>query len=145
MNLYYKDILAQVAVAPVWFDEHAVPRFCQFSPDEVANIYADEVALVLISCQACGEEFKVAFSDSRFSISKLIFERYIGRKITTLGASIKTKCIHYGDPPNMQCCAAGPTMNCDDLRVLEYWKHPPFKEWVRVPRFEIKLGDKSHG
>lgn len=65
MHHHYRDILDRVTEPPVWFDEHAVPRFGQFSPDEIANIYADEAVLMLITCQACGHPYNVAMSLSR--------------------------------------------------------------------------------
>jgi hypothetical protein len=36
----YDDILSRIAEEPTWFDEHAVPRYCTFAPDQIANIYA---------------------------------------------------------------------------------------------------------
>lgn len=42
------------------------------------------------------------------------------------------------DPPNIGCCAAGPTMNCDDLAVIEYW-HRPDWEWERDKALEIPI------
>jgi hypothetical protein len=36
---------------------HACPRWGKFSRDQAANIYAQEVALVLIACQNCGYEY----------------------------------------------------------------------------------------
>jgi hypothetical protein len=53
MHNYYKDIISKIPEEPQWFDEEAVPRYCPFTPDKLANIYADECALVLIQCQGC--------------------------------------------------------------------------------------------
>jgi len=138
MNQYYEDILKLTDREPMWFDEEAVPRFCSFHPNKVSNIYADEVALVLIQCQNCHTEFKVALSDTHYSINKLMFEKALGRKLGTLAQSIRSHAVHYGDPPNIECCAAGPTMNCDDIRILEYWRRSKF-DWKRDKRLEIKL------
>ena len=44
---------------------------------------------------------------------------------------------HYGDPPNMGCCPAGPTMNCEDIKILEFWEMVDMR-WVRVPELEIE-------
>ena len=63
MHTHYADILNRIPEAPRWFDEVAVPRYCEFSTDALAFIYAKEAALVLIQCQACEREFQVAFSE----------------------------------------------------------------------------------
>ena len=44
------------------------------------------------------------------------------------GAEIVACDLHYGDPPNSQCCAAGPTMNSEPHRVVEFWKRRSFNE-----------------
>jgi hypothetical protein len=128
MNQYYDDII-QKCGEPIWFDECAVPRYCKFEPTRLANIYARECCLLEIACQDCGHKFLVAMSWSNWD--KIHgFERF----------SEEIKRIHYGDPPNIGCCLAGPTMNCEDLRVVEFWKEEDF-EWVRVPELEINLED----
>ena len=51
--------------------------------------------------------------------------------------------IHYGDPPDMHCCPAGPTMNSVPIRVLEFWLYgDKAMKWTRVPDLEreIKCG-----
>jgi len=60
----------------------------------------------------------------------------------SIANQIKEKTIHYGDPPNVRCCAAGPTMNSDPLLVLEYWERKNF-DWVRNPEYEINLDDND--
>jgi len=129
MHHHYKDIRDRIAESPKWWDEEAVPRYCDFSPKETANIYRNEVALVLIACQACERRFKVAFSRGAF------------HSHPTLEAYIRNGSLHYGDPPNVECCPAGATMNCDDLKVLEYWRQSKQTgyEWVRVPELEVVL------
>lgn len=123
MNNEYKDIRDRIPEPPKWWDEFAVPRYCDFHPREAANIYADEAALLLIECQACEREFHVCMS---------------GRGA---GEAIKDGSIHYGDPPNVECCYSGPTMNVRDVRVLEYWKRDAFgdRQWVRDADLEIEL------
>lgn len=128
MNQYYADIIEKLG-NPAWFDENAVPRYCEFAPFKVANIYAQECCLLEIACQCCGHKFFVAMSWSNWDAV---------RGIPKLSQSIYNKTIHYGDPPNTQCCPAGPTMNCVDLRVIEFWKDENF-QWVRVPGLEIDL------
>lgn len=50
--------------------------------------------------------------------------------------------LHYVDPPRRDCCPAGPTMNCLDLQVLEYWRKPEGKlEWERASELEVLLPD----
>jgi hypothetical protein len=63
MHTTYADILDRINEPPKWFDEHAVPRYCDFAPREVAYIYAQEAVLVLIHCQNCKAGFRVAFSE----------------------------------------------------------------------------------
>lgn len=105
---HYADLIALTSEPPRWFDEHAVPRFVDFEPIKAANIYAQEVALVEIGCQSCGCSFNVAFSSG-------------SRGRGLLSVAIVENTLHYGDPPNMNCCPAGPTMNSEPRRVLEYW------------------------
>jgi hypothetical protein len=58
----------------------------------------------------------------------------------TLAQRITDDSLHYGDPPfhplDSQC--SGTTMNCDDLRVVEYWVRDRFT-WERKPEFEMGL------
>ena len=42
MNTEYDDIRALIAEPPRWWDEFAVPRYCDFHPRRAANIYARE-------------------------------------------------------------------------------------------------------
>jgi len=126
MHNDYKDIIALAdGEPPVWWDDNGVPRFCEFHPSQLPNIYADEAALVMIGCQACGQKFPVSFSCDR--ISRLMAS---GSPPRSLKESILAGNIHYGDPPNTGCCAAGATMNCDDLFVIQYWSRPSH-EWER--------------
>lgn len=145
MNHHYSDIVSRIKEEPKWYDENAVPRYSDFGPDEVADIYADEVALVLIKCQGCKTEFRVAFSRSVMDIVR-------GSKRTTIAEAIQAKELHYGDPPNAGCCASGPTMNSEPHRVLEYWScHDPkfakdgkvvdvkYFDWQRNPELEVDI------
>jgi hypothetical protein len=135
MNHNYDDIRSRIQEPPKWFDECAVPRYSDFAPHEVSDIYAHEAALVLIACQSCGQRFKVAFSRPTNGGLAAILS---GKKSPTLAERIKDKSLHYGDPPNVGCCPAGPTMNSDPILVLEYWSRPSF-EWVRDHQLEIPL------
>ena len=136
MNHHYLDIRNRIPEPPSWWDEYAVPRYCAFAPDELANIYADEAALFEVECQGCRRAFMVAFSSSA---SERVLRHY-----PTIAELIREGLLHYGDPPNVGCCAAGPTMNCIDVRVVEYWKQPrPGFDWERDASLEMAL-EKNH-
>jgi hypothetical protein len=136
MNHHYSDIRERIAEPPKWWDECAVPRYCDFKPDETANIYAEEVALVEIQCQECATPFLVAFASS--AMDRAIY------KAPSIAESITKGTLHYGDPPNVGCCIAGATMNCIDVRVVEYWnKKRAFLEWERDPSLEIAIEYKE--
>lgn len=135
MHENYSDIRSRIADPPKWWDEHAVPRYDEFAPHLLANIYATECCLLEIACQDCGQTFHVAMSQ----------DQYGAYSTCTLRALVENKRIHYGDPPNIGCCPSGPTMNCDDLRVLQFWIKPqalPF-EWQRILELEVSLGDNQ--
>ena len=139
MNHYYGDILDRVGDKPLWFDEHAVPRFCKFSPRVLANIYASECVLFLITCQGCNTPFKVAMSSSK--AGRVMTAARTGRKVeevATLAQLIERGDLDYGDPPNMRCCASGPTMNSVPRRVLEYWRDDALAagKWTRDEKLE---------
>lgn len=136
----YSDITDRIAEPPKWWDEHGVSRYGQFSPYGVANIYAQEVALVEIACQWCGQLFEVAFS---FPPE---IEDTLG-KSATLAEAIRSGKINYGDPPDYGNCQSGPSMSCYDLRVLQYWSRWHNKGvWVRDSQQEMDLPDrKEHG
>jgi hypothetical protein len=97
MHQYYKDLL--VLGEPRRWDENAVPRYCEFSPEACANIYAAEVVLLRIACQACQHRFEVALSKDPVPTGS--------PGDWTLRACIEAGAIHYGDPPN-GCCTVGP-------------------------------------
>jgi hypothetical protein len=132
MHIDYKDITDKLG-PPKWWDEHAVPRYCDFSPDEVADIYAKEVVLMKIACQDCGEIFYVAMSNPGYN--RYTFEQYSFVDIL--------KYMHYGDPPNNGCCGAGPSMNCEDLNIVQFWKkdYKVSFDWIRVPENEVDLSE----
>ncbi len=133
MNHHYQDIISRIPEPPKWWDESAVPRYCDFAPNEGANIYAHEIALVLIACQSCETEFQVAMSCDEYNVA-------IGKRIR-LAELIALRTLHYGDPPNTKCCAPGPTMNCLDYRVLQYWRKNNQFEWERDAGYEVTLDD----
>lgn len=122
----YKDIRDRIPEEPQWWDEFGVPRYVEFHPSHVADIYARQACLLLIHCQNCSHPFKVAIS---WKLNPLI-DMDVSHD---LASWIKSGAIHYGDPPNAGCCAAGPTMNCIDVAVIEYWlrsEHERIRESV---------------
>lgn len=124
----YSDIRKLMWVDPQWWDDNGVPRYCEFDPKHL-DIYARQAALLRIACQSCGREFEAAVSFKRTAPLE-----------PDIAEAIRSGWIHYGDPPNIGCCPAGPTMNCLDLAVLEFWEREDF-EWVRRPELEIDLPD----
>jgi hypothetical protein len=133
MNNYYADILALSPTSPIWWDENAVPRYCAFSPEEKADIYTDEVVLFHVRCQACRKGFHVVQSAKR---------QFICEKVDywPLAGQIITKMLHYGDPPNVDCCSGGPTVNSEPNLVLQYWRRDwKSFSWIRMPEYEIDI------
>lgn len=130
MHNGYQDTLDRIAEPPRWFDEHAVPRFCEFTPQETANIYADECCLLLIGCQGCATEFPVCISRTAYQTLE---------SARSLGSFVRSDDLFYGDPPNTGCCPAGPTMSSLPLRVLEFWKRDRRHQWLRVSELEVEL------
>ena len=144
MNHHYKDILSRIPDPPRWFDENATPRWDDFNPYSVADIYADQVALMLISCQSCDTMFDVAFSardnqydwepeagwkDAEFDVQRgetraddIVSCRMVFRPQPSLADLAASGRLHYGDPPNVGCCAAGPTENSVPREILEFWQ-----------------------
>lgn len=130
MNNRYDDIRALTTAKPTWWDENAVPRYCPFSPGAVADIYCDEAVLFEIQCQNCRTSFEVCLTNSALS-------RGGGPSLADL---IRVNELEYADPPNIDCCLAGPTMNSIPIRVLEYWRQDdPLHDWERDPSLEVKL------
>lgn len=157
MHTCYQDILDLIDRDPIWFDEHAVPRFVLFSPKCIADIYADECALLEIACQACERPFLVAMSTNLAKRYMAVprpecrdeFQRRLHVAASeTLAWEISTGRVHYGDPPNVGCCCAGPTMNSVPRRVVEYWrrngdgdaeKKTLGRDWERDRRLEVAI------
>jgi hypothetical protein len=119
----YEDILSRIAEEPIWFDEHAVPRFCDFAPDKLANIYARETALAEVTCQVCKRLFRVAFSKANWQSG-------------TIADAIRSRTLHFGDPPNV-CCCGNMHMNSEPRRVVEYWRRDD--AWTRDHSLEIDI------
>ena len=132
MNHDYADIRDLINKDPVWFDENAVPRYCEFGPKHVANIYADECVLLRIECQACGHEF---------GSGEMVSEAMGGHASLALSMRIVRKGIGYGDPPR-GCCDVGATMTSESVKVLQYW-HRVNHEWKRECSCEVSVDTRG--
>jgi hypothetical protein len=147
MHASYEDIVSRISTPPIWYDEHAVPRYCTFEPHRSASIHIGEIALTEISCQQCKRRFLVAISAVNFN----------GQ---TIAEAIQNKTLRYGDPPRHDFdraapypeCGGGDTMNSEPRRVLEYWRrhdrsyveggivtNMDYFRWVRDPVFEVDI------
>lgn len=133
MHQSYDDIRDKLG-QPLWWDECGVPRYVEFHPTQCNNIYANEAALLDIACQECHRRFLAAETHG---------PQQIMDKTPSLTEQVKGGLIHYGDPPNANCCPAGPTMNCLDLHVVQFWSRRLMegRDWTRVPDLEIMLPD----
>lgn len=156
MHCDYKDITSVMGV-PKWYDVKGFPRYCNFHPDEVSNIYADVVIYYLIGCQGCSQKFNVAENYCTYNIwTTKGFKDYmeankIGSKvpltphIVPYFKSIPQKdwgFLHYGDPPRHDC--VGDTMNCWDYQILQFWVKDTEKwKWKRIKKLEFNLPDMA--
>ncbi len=137
MHCEYTEILEAMG-DPKWWDENAVPRYVDFHPSKCANIYADDVVLLQISCQACQHLFFVAMSQGAY-------EKAVKRDWSQPDAFPP----HYGDPPRLtgdRCCPAGPTMNVEMEEVLERWTRrlPKGRGWTKVDRFDFESSESTN-
>jgi ATPase family associated with various cellular activities (AAA) len=130
----YSDITDRIAESPKWWDERGVPRYAEFEPHRVANIYAREVVLIEIACHACGRHFEVALSGQGGAGS--------GENGRSMAENIRAGEIAYGDPPNYGNCRDGASTTCYNLRVLQYWRRP-HGAWTRDPTLEMTLPQMS--
>ena len=130
MKIMYDDILSRIGEEPSWWDDNGTPRYGEFRPALAPNVYAKEVAFVLIACQACGTEFRVTHTWAPWTPTE--------RGKWTKPLTERFPHLYYGDPPNAGCCHVGQTMSSDPIRVLEFWSRDS-NEWVRRPEFEIEF------
>jgi len=148
MNASYEDIRKRIKEEPLWFDTNGVPRYDEFHPNRCPNIYANEVVLLEIACQRCGVRVKVEMNWDNFK------RQLMGEPVPSFTERVrkfreertKFSPVHYGDPPFHGC--VGDTMNCIDLRVLQFWKRSKsaksFFRWMRIKNYEIGL-EKEEG
>jgi hypothetical protein len=62
---HYEDIISRIAEPPRWYDEQGVPRYCDFAPNVIGNIYANECVLLEIECSGCDQIIIAALDESR--------------------------------------------------------------------------------
>ena len=124
----YDDIICRLG-KPKWWDEVGCPRYDKFQPNMCNDIYAEEALLMLIACQQCHRQYKVAMSWKIWIDNPLRLSWKIKQGVLP----------HYGDPPCFEC-SAGATMNCEDLQVLEFWERNKSTdyEWRKNKDLEIE-------
>jgi len=142
MKSNYEDIYMAASegklLEPVWFDENGCPRFAVFTPELCPDIYAQEVILLEIACQDCHKKFLVQMSNWAWKRVECSFARRMSQYVKDKKLGVWSP-LHYGDPPNHGCI--GDTMNCYDLRVVEFWDKSWERDntWLRHPEFEVQL------
>ncbi len=144
MQAHYAEIL-DVMGEPKWWGERGVPRYCAFSPSETDSIYASQALLLRVQCQGCGHPFDVCLSssaandalDGSESLEQYVRATVLEETFVDFGGVPMRREFGYGDPPNIGCCAAGPTMTAVPLRILEFWRRDGSRDWVRCPEFEL--------
>jgi hypothetical protein len=119
MREEYRDIRSRIAEEPKWFDENGVPRYDEFHPDMLANVYADECVLTEEACQSCGRKYLLASSCT----CRWVVE-----------GSLRDRILHglfsCGDIPCFSCLS-GATMLSLSLRVMQYWRCSTLGVWER--------------
>lgn len=141
MNRSYADITSRLG-EPLWWDGHAVPRYEAFKP-EMCGVYDRYIAYLEIACQACVRRFHVAVCvDGMFPVWHPSEVQWgpggNGWSLTADNMPHREDAgiWHYGDPPRHGCI--GDTMNCIDLRIVEFWERTRF-DWVRRSEYEIEF------
>lgn len=138
MKSNYEDILSLTNKKPLWYDQNGCPRFVEFHPSLSPNIYASNVVLLEIACQACDHTFYVEMNCSTFDGDNFAERcwRFLKDKKYPMWSPL-----HYGDPPIHGC--VGDTENCNDLQILQFWKKDYNRglddKWVRDTQYEFKF------
>src|ERR1700689_4492542 len=134
----YTDILDKIPEPPQWGDEHRGPRYVEFAPHRVADIYADEAALAEIACFGCLTIYKLACSSLDFEAHERIG--------LPMADAIRRGDLQLCDPPNPGCCRDGPSTGCYNLKILQYWcRRNDGRNWTRDPSLEIDLPKTKPG
>ena len=111
MKAAYSDITERIDEEPRWWDENGVPRYRDHHPQECQDIYAEEVVLMRIRCQYCGEKFLVQMSRNSTQLAQMKDEHSDG--------IISFEEEGYGDPPRHGC--VGDTMTSETEEIVESW------------------------
>lgn len=150
MFRHYHDILSRISEEPTWWQEGGIPRYGPFDPKESTGIHCNEVVLIEIACQHCDRRFLVTVE--RDEIDRKLAQEIVDGEMG------------WGDPPNVQCCGAGPVDTSVPIRVVEYWARghreylrptttpgvssitdpEAFSEWRRDPSLEVALPADWH-
>ena len=143
MYCIYKDIIDKLG-QPKWWDEAGVPRYCDFSPNEVADIYADKAALIIVRCQGCGKHLPVAWSFRELSIICYVPGHPSGKDCFasfTPPTREDSGSIGYSDAPSHidnqgKYCHLGCVMTTDIRQIKEFWSRDKI-DWKRHKDFEF--------
>ena len=127
MLCQYRDILNMADECgrgdALWFDENGVPRFCDFHPTRLADIYARTAILCRVACQSCGKTFMMAQSKGQL-------ERVNGAWMEAKPFPTDPDLIAFGDPPCWGC--SGATMSSDTVEIVQRWAYGKGYKWERV-------------
>lgn len=142
MHRHYADLLALTSEPPKWWDDNAVPRWCEFSPHAL-GVYIDQAALIEIKCQACERPMLVAASWGRTDATIGAIRRGEDvSSIKSLADFAESRDLRWGDPPNHNC--GGDSMSSEPVRVVEFWDRISW-EWERRPELEVPLRGRGEG
>ena len=87
---------------------------------KMPGIDGDEVLSLITSMRPSPRViFVTAYDDggkTRARLLKMGAYAYFDKPIASLASRVADGTIHYGDPPNAECCASGPTMNSEPAR-----------------------------
>lgn len=129
MFVNYTDIISKLGT-PVWFTQDGYPRYCEYHPSE-CGIYHKFSALILVKCQSCGRDFKIGTISDYYKIYLLKRAGQISDDMSEL-KKVRYALEYCGDPPNIECCSAGPTMTVEHVSFLEIWKYNDNHVWEKM-------------
>ena len=106
-------------------------------------MYAEYAALMIVTCQNCGRQFKVGVWRDRYLQShkegRLKFVPPIMPTVEDAGN------FYFGDPPRHETgptpsgeCSCGDVMTSDPRQILEFWRRKDW-DWERVPELEFQF------
>lgn len=131
MHESYDDIKQKLG-QPQWWDENAVPRYCDFHPKR-CGVYIDRAVLMAIDCQGCKLQFRVAMT---WSQTAEFMESVRTGKPCWTSEPKSGWAPWYGDPPAHGC--VGDTMSSGTVEVLEVWQRPG-ADWERDGAEELAM------